>query len=105
MQDATLAQRDREMLVATLLDITLEQFDTWLHSLSDEQIDSIPSEVQERITPLVESLRLETEPDQRRYEYQKLQAGQQYIQSIALMSDSTLLSIIVIVTGTNPLEA
>lgn len=90
-------QELREMCVGALLDINLGQYQNWLTTVTDEVLAPVSEPVQNLIAQLIQSL-------QRQDDVLDVGAVQAYIQAIALMSDETLVQIITLVTGKNPIK-
>lgn len=90
-------QELREMCVGALLDINLGQYQSWLTTVTDEVLAPISEPVQNLIAQLIQSL-------QRQEHTFNLNASQIYLQTIALMSDETLVQVITLVTGKNPIK-
>lgn len=92
-------QHEREAVVGAFLDITVG---TWHATLDDEDKTVAIEQTGEGGNRLAEYLLTlyKAERDEELTETDKLVA----VQAIALMSDETLLTIVTVTTGANPLE-
>jgi len=93
-------QNQREQLLASLLDITIEQFRSRLAELADEQFENIPDEVNYLSGSYFQNMiEASEETDEVR------QAGkiQLMFQAVAQMSDDTLHAVVKLF-GKDPLE-
>lgn len=90
-------QELREMCVGALLDINLGQYHSWLATVTDETLGGMTEPVQRLIAQLIEGL-------QRQDDVLDVEAVQVFLQAIALMSDETLVQVITLVTGKNPIQ-
>lgn len=79
-------QAQRHLTVMSLLDVTLDQWETWL---AKADLDSLPSEISDPIAQMIYSLRNPDEPE----------SPQLYMQTIAMLNDENLLKIVEIATG------